>query len=171
MEGSFEITLQIVIAVLAGITAQVIGEYLRVPSIVFLLLLGIVLGSDVFNVLHPQELGVGLEVLVALSVAIILFEGGLNLELRELGKVSGSLRNLVTVGTIITLFGGGIAAHELAEFPWSISFLYASLVVVTGPTVIGPLLKQVKVDRQVSTLLEGHVCSMNYRRLHAPAIR
>ncbi len=155
MEGSFEITLQIVIAVLAGITAQVIGEYLRVPSIVFLLLLGIVLGSDVFNVLHPQELGVGLEVLVALSVAIILFEGGLNLELRELGKVSGSLRNLVTVGTIITLFGGGIAAHELAEFPWSISFLYASLVVVTGPTVIGPLLKQVKVDRQVSTLLEG----------------
>jgi len=155
MEGSFEITLQIVIAVLAGITAQVIGEYLRVPSIVFLLLLGIVLGSDVFNVLHPQELGVGLEVLVALSVAIILFEGGLNLELRELGKVSGSLRNLVTIGTIITLFGGGIAAHQLAEFPWSISFLYASLVVVTGPTVIGPLLKQVKVDRQVSTLLEG----------------
>lgn len=155
MEGSFEITLQIAIAVFAGITAQVIGEYLRVPSIVFLLLLGIVLGSDVFNVLHPQELGVGLEVLVALSVAIILFEGGLNLELRELGKVSGSLRNLVTIGTVITLLGGGIAAHQLAEFPWSISFLYASLVVVTGPTVIGPLLKQVKVDRQVSTLLEG----------------
>ncbi|VEP14192.1 Sodium/hydrogen exchanger [Hyella patelloides LEGE 07179] len=155
MEGSFEITLQIVIAVLAGITAQVIGEYLRVPSIVFLLLFGIILGSDLLNVLHPQELGIGLEVLVALSVAIILFEGGLNLELRELGRVSGSLRNLVTIGTLITLIGGGMAAHWLAEFPWSISFLYASLVVVTGPTVIGPLLKQVRVDRQVATLLEG----------------
>ena len=155
MEGSFEITLQIVIAVLAGISAQVVGEYLRVPSIVFLLLFGILLGADCFDVLHPHDLGVGLEVLVALSVAIILFEGGLNLELKELGKVSDSLRNLVTIGTLITLIGGGMAAHWLAEFPWSIAFLYASLVVVTGPTVIGPLLKQVGVDRQVATLLEG----------------
>ena len=155
MEGSFEITLQIVIAVLAGISAQVVAEYFKVPSIVFLLLFGILLGADSLNVLHPHDLGVGLEVLVALSVAIILFEGGLNLELRELGKVSGSLRNLVTIGTLITLVGGGMAAHWLAEFPWSIAFLYASLVVVTGPTVIGPLLKQVRVDRQVATLLEG----------------
>ena len=155
MEESFQITIQIVIAVLAGISAQVVGEYFKVPSIVFLLLFGILLGSDALDILHPHDLGVGLEVLVALSVAIILFEGGLNLELRELGKVSGSLRNLVTIGTLITLVGGGMAAHWLAEFPWSIAFLYASLVVVTGPTVIGPLLKQVKVDRQVATLLEG----------------
>lgn len=155
MEGSFEITLQIVIAVLAGISAQVVAEYFQVPSIVFLLLFGILLGADSLSILHPHELGIGLEVLVALSVAIILFEGGLNLELRDLGKVSGSLRNLVTVGTLITLVGGGMAAHWLAEFPWSIAFLYASLVVVTGPTVIGPLLKQVRVDRQVATLLEG----------------
>ena len=155
MEESFEITLQIVIAVLAGISAQVIGEYLKVPSIVFLLLLGILLGADGIDLLHPNELGIGLEVIVALAVAVILFEGGLNLELRELGKVSGSLRNLVTLGTLITLIAGGMAAHWLAEFPWSIAFLYASLVVVTGPTVIGPLLKQVRVDRQVSTILEG----------------
>ncbi len=155
MEESFEITLQIVIAVLAGISAQVIGEYLQVPSIVFLLLLGILLGADGLNLLHPNELGIGLEVIVALAVAVILFEGGLNLELRELGKVSGSLRNLVTLGTLITLVAGGMAAHWFAEFPWSIAFLYASLVVVTGPTVIGPLLKQVRVERQVATILEG----------------
>lgn len=155
MEESFEISIQIVLAVVAGISAQVIGEYLKLPSIVFLLLLGILLGSDGIDLLHPNELGVGLEVIVALAVAVILFEGGLNLELRELGKVSGSLRNLVTLGTLITLVAGGMAAHWLAEFPWSIAFLYASLVVVTGPTVIGPLLKQVKVDRQVSTILEG----------------
>jgi NhaP-type Na+/H+ or K+/H+ antiporter len=155
MEGSFELTLQIVIAVLAGISAQVIAEYFKVPSIVFLLLFGILLGADGLDMLHPHHLGMGLEVLVALAVAIILFEGGLNLELRELDRVSGSLRNLVTIGTLITLIGGGIAAHYLAEFPWSISFLYASLVVVTGPTVISPLLKQVRVDRQVATLLEG----------------
>jgi NhaP-type Na+/H+ or K+/H+ antiporter/Trk K+ transport system NAD-binding subunit len=116
---------------------------------------GILLGPDGFGLLHPHKLGVGLEVIVALSVAVILFEGGLNLELRDLGKVSGSLRNMVTLGTLITLLGGGMAAHWLGEFPWSIAFLYASLVVVTGPTVISPLLKQVQVDRRVATILEG----------------
>lgn len=155
MDGSFELTIQIVITVVAGISAQVLGEYLKIPSIVFLLIFGIALGRDGLEILHPELLGTGLEVLVALAVAIILFEGGLSLELKELGRVSGSLRNLVTIGTLITFLGGGMAAHWLGEFPWQIAFLYASLVVVTGPTVVGPLLKQVSVDRRVATLLEG----------------
>ncbi len=155
MEASFEITLQMVIAVVAGISAQVIAAYLRVPSIVFLLLFGILLGSDGFGLLHPHLLGTGLEVIVALGTAIILFEGGLNLELRELNKVSTSLQLLVTLGTLITLLGGSMAAHWLGEFPWPIAFLFASLVVVTGPTVISPLLKQINVERPIATLLEG----------------
>jgi NhaP-type Na+/H+ or K+/H+ antiporter len=155
MEGSFSLTLQIVIAVVAGIGAQILGESLRIPSIVFLLLLGIALGGDGLDVLHPHRLGMGLEVLVALAVAIILFEGGLNLDLGALRRVSRSLRNLVTFGALITLIGGGMAAHWLAEFPWPIAFLYASLVVVTGPTVVGPLLKQVTVQEEIATLLEG----------------
>lgn len=152
---AFDLTLQIVITVVAGISAQVIAEFLKVPSIVFLLLFGILLGADLLKILHPHDLGIGLEVIVALSVAIILFEGGLNLQLRELGRVSGSLRNLVTIGTFISFLGGSMAAHWLGEFPWSLAFLYASLVVVTGPTVISPLLKQVQVDRRVATILEG----------------
>ncbi len=155
MDTSFALTLQIVLTVLAGVTAQVIGEVARVPSIIFLLLFGIALGPDGVGLLHPQMLGVGLEVIVALSVALILFEGGLSLELEELGQVSNSLRNLVTVGIFVTLIGGGMAAHWLGEFPWPLAFLYASLVVVTGPTVINPLLRQVQVDRKVATLLEG----------------
>lgn len=155
MEASFEITLQIVITVFAGITAQVLAAYLRVPSIVFLLMFGILLGSDGIGVLHPHMLGIALEVIVALATAIILFEGGLNLDLQELGKVSTSLQLLVTLGTMITLLGGSMAAHWLGEFPWSIAFLFASLVVVTGPTVVSPLLKHINVDRQVATLLEG----------------
>jgi NhaP-type Na+/H+ or K+/H+ antiporter len=155
MEASFQLTLQIVTAVVAGIGAQVLAAFLKIPSIVFLLLFGILLGSSGFNILHPNLLGTGLEVIVALSVAVVLFEGGLNLELRDMGRVSGSLRNLVTFGTLITLIGGGMAAHWLGEFPWAIAFLYASLVTVTGPTVVGPLIKHVKVDRQVATLLEG----------------
>ena len=155
MEAPFEITLQIVLTVLAGIAAQVVAAYLKLPSIILLLIFGISLGTDGLNWLRPQTIGVGLEVIVSLCVALILFEGGLNLELKEVGKVSSSLRNLITIGTLITLVGGGLAAHWLGEFPWSIAFLYASLVVVTGPTVVTPLLKQVGVERKVATLLEG----------------
>lgn len=155
MEASFEITLQMAIAVFAGISAQVLAAYFRIPSIVLLLLLGILFGSDGIGLLHPHLLGTGLEVIVALATAIILFEGGLNLDLRELGRVSVSLQLLVTLGTLITLLGGSMAAHWLGEFPWNIAFLYASIVVVTGPTVVGPLLKQINVDRQVATILEG----------------
>jgi len=152
---AFQLTLQIVLTVIAGIGAQVLADYLRLPSIVFLLLFGILLGSDGLGLLQPNLLGAGLEVIVSLSVALILFEGGLNLQLRELNRVSGSLRNLVSFGVLITLIGSGMAAHWLGEFPWTIAFLYAALVVVTGPTVISPLLKQIKVDRQVAVLLEG----------------
>jgi NhaP-type Na+/H+ or K+/H+ antiporter len=152
---AFEITIQMVLTVIAGISAQVLAHFLKVPSIVFLLLFGILLGSDGIGILHPNLLGEGLEVIVSLSVALILFEGGLNLQLRDLSRVSVSLRNLVSFGVLITLLGGGMAAHWLGEFPWTIAFLYAALVVVTGPTVISPLLKQVKVDRQVAVLLEG----------------
>lgn len=155
MEIHFNMTLLMVITVICGISAQVVADYLKVPAIVFLLLFGILAGPDGLGLLHPNQLGSGLEVMVSLSVALILFEGGLNLELRDLGSVSGSIRNLVTVGTLITLLGGGMAAHWLGEFPWPIAFLYASLVVVTGPTVIGPLLKQISVDRQVGALLEA----------------
>ena len=155
MDSSLPITLLIVTAVAAGITAQVLAELFKIPSIIFLLTFGIALGSDGFNLLHPQLLNQGLDVLVSLSVALILFEGGLSLELSVLGEVFTSLRNLVTLGTLISLVGGGMAAHWLAEFPWAIAFLYAAIVVVTGPTVIGPLLRQVSVERQVASLLEG----------------
>jgi NhaP-type Na+/H+ or K+/H+ antiporter len=155
MDVSLGLTLQIILTVVAGVGAQVLAEYVNAPAIALLLLFGIILGPSSLNILQPSRLGEGLDVLVPLLVAIILFEGGFNLQLRDLGRVSGSLRNLVTIGTLITLLGGGMAAHWLSEFPWGISFLYASLVVVTGPTVINPLLKQVKVDRRVTTLLEG----------------
>lgn len=155
MEGSFALTILMITAIVAGVTAQVAANYLKVPSIVFLLIFGVALGGNGLAVLQPRDLGTGLEVIVSLSVALILFEGGLNLQLSELGKVSVSLRNLVTTGSLITLIGGAIAAHWLAEFPWQIAFLYASLVVVTGPTVINPLLKEVGVERRVATILEG----------------
>jgi NhaP-type Na+/H+ or K+/H+ antiporter len=155
MDVSLSLTLLIVVTVLAGIGAQVLGAWLRLPSIVFLLLFGVALGRDGLGWIQPDQLGTGLEVLVALSVALILFEGGFSLELRDVSRVSGPLRNLITLGMGITWVGGAMAAHWLCEFPWPIAALFAAIVVVTGPTVTGPLLRQVQADRAVATILEG----------------
>lgn len=155
MEDSLPITVLISTTVVVGIGAQVLARWLQIPSIVLLLLFGIILGSSGLGVLEPSLLGSGLEVIVSLAIALILFEGGLSLQIRDLSSVSVSLRNLVTVGVLITLSGGAIAAHALSEFPWMIAFLYASLVVVTGPTVVTPLLKLIGVEQRVATLLEG----------------
>lgn len=153
MEGS--LSLIIIIAIVAGISARVIANFFRVPSIVFLLLFGVALGGNGLNIVQPRLLGDGLEAIVSISVALILFDGGLNLQLKELGKVSASLRNLITIGTLITLIGGGVAAYWLSEFPWTIAFLYAALVVVTGPTVVNPIVEEVGLDRRLATILEG----------------
>ncbi len=155
MENSFELTILFTLALVAGIAAQVLANFVQVPSIVFLLLFGVVLGPDGLGWVRPQIMGSGLEALVSLAVALILFEGGLNLRLQRLNQVSTSLRNLVLLGSLLTLGGGALAAHYLGEFPWPLAFLFGSLVVVTGPTVINPILKRVRVDPAVSTLLEG----------------
>ena len=86
MEESLKTTVLLSATVVAGISAQVLVSYLQIPSIVFLLLFGILLGSDGFGFLHPSLLGNGLEVLVSMLVALILFEGGLN---RVRSKVVG----------------------------------------------------------------------------------
>ncbi|MEM9153497.1 MAG: cation:proton antiporter [Cyanobacteria bacterium P01_F01_bin.33] len=155
MDASFSITALMVVTLVAGISAQVLANFTNVPSIVFLLGFGALLGQDGLGIIRPQLLGIGLEVIVSLSVALILFEGGLNLKLADLSRVSKSLRNLVTVGATVTLTGGAVAAHYLSEFPWPIAFVYAALVVVTGPTVVNPILQRIRVGESVSTLLEG----------------
>jgi len=155
MEGSFTLTVLIITALIAGVLAQVVANYFRVPSIVFLLILGLGLGHSGLKLIEPSYLDQGLEVIVSLAVALILFEGGLNLQLQNLGKVSSTIRNLTTIGALISLIGGGIAAYYLSEFPWPIAFLYGSLVVVTGPTVINPILKEVNLDQRLATILEG----------------
>ncbi|NEQ99654.1 MAG: sodium:proton antiporter, partial [Cyanothece sp. SIO2G6] len=156
MTSAFSLLVLLVSTVAAGITAQVLGRLWKIPSIVFLLLFGVLLGPSAANLIHPKYLGQeGLEVLISLAVAIILFEGGLTLDLRNLTKASKTLRNLVTMGSAIALVGGSLAAHYVGGFSWQLSYLYAALVIVTGPTVIGPLLQQVNVDRRIATVLEG----------------
>ena len=143
------------IAIAVGVLAQVIGERARLPSIVFLLVFGVLVGPDVLGWIDTQVLGVGLQAIVTIAVALILFEGGLQLHYLDLAAVGRTVRNLVTIGAIVTVAGAALAAHWVAGFNWEMALLFGAIVSVTGPTVINPLLDRIRVTRRLDTVLRG----------------
>ncbi|MFQ6056686.1 MAG: cation:proton antiporter, partial [Methanosarcinales archaeon] len=148
--------IEIIVLVLGvGIGAQVLGKELRIPSIVFLLMAGIILGPEVSGIIEPSKFGSGLEVIVAISVAIIVFDGGLEIDIRNLRKIKGSILGITTIGVVITVFGATVAALALINLPLNIALLYGVLVAATGPTVITPIIKSIKINYKVSNILSA----------------
>lgn len=144
----------LVFAIVLGITAQQLAHRLKLPAILPLLIFGMAAGPHGLGLFNPADLGFGhLEVLIHLGVAIILFEGGLSLELGQLKTVSKTLRNLLTVGTIVTGLGAAALAHYVLALGWPAAALFGSVVTVTGPTVIVPLLRHMIAPRKVRTTL------------------
>ena len=143
------------LALAVGITAQAVGRHLRIPGIVLLLAAGVLLGPDLLGVINPGSLGEGLQLLVGFAVAVILFEGGMNLNLRRLRREAISIRRLVTWGAVVTAVGGALAARLALGWGWTLSALFGTLVIVTGPTVINPLLRRIRVNTNLATVLEA----------------
>ena len=147
--------LTLALALGAGVLAQSLARHLRVPGIVLLLLAGASLGPDGLGWVQPRALGRGLMGAVDLAVAVILFEGGLNLEISRLRREQAPIRRLVTIGALITMVGGTIAVGQLLAWNWIPALLFGSLVVVTGPTVVGPLVHELRLRPRVATVLEA----------------
>ena len=137
-----------------GVAAQWLAWKLRVPSILLLLVVGAVAGST--GVLDPDELlGDLLFPVVSLSVALILFEGSLGLGRRELRDAGRPAILLVTVGAAITFAILWAVAATVLEVEPGIAALIAANLIVTGPTVIGPLLQQVRPRGRVGAILRA----------------
>jgi NhaP-type Na+/H+ or K+/H+ antiporter len=153
--GELAPNLVFALALGVGVLCQIVAARLRIPSIVVLLSAGVALGPDGIGWIRPHALGEGLFSLVGLAVAVILFEGGLNLDLRRLRRESNAIRGLVTTGALVTAVGGALSAHWLMGWAWPPSVLFGTLVIVTGPTVIGPLLRVLRVRPNVHTVLEA----------------
>lgn len=147
--------LTVTLALAAGILAQSIAQHLRIPGIVVLLAAGVLLGPDVAGIIRPEVLGDGLDMIVGLAVAVVLFEGGLSLDLRELRREARTIRRLISVGAIVTATGGALAAGLFMGWDWRVALLFGTLVIVTGPTVITPLLRRIRVSRHLRTILEA----------------
>jgi len=140
--------------VILGIGAQWLAWRLRFPSIIFLLLAGFIAGP-LTGFLHTEELmGNLLFPFVSLSVAVILFEGGLTLNLKELRGIGKVVFRLISIGVIVTWGIGALAAHYLLGLNWEIALLLGAVLVVTGPTVIGPLLRHIRPKGKVADVLK-----------------
>ena len=147
--------LTIALAAAAGMLAQTVARHVRVPGIVLLLGTGLLLGPDGLGVVLPGTLGHSLHSLVGFAVAVILFEGGMNLRVDRLRREARSIRQLVTLGALVTAAGAALAARLILQWSWELSILFGTLVMVTGPTVITPLLRRIKVKERVATVLEA----------------
>lgn len=141
------------LAVGAGCLLTVLSRKLHLPTIVLLLLGGFALGPEGLNALHPNELGDFLPMIVSLAVGLILFEGGLTLELKDFSHTSTVIKRLLTIGVLITWLGSALTAFLVFDISPSFALLMGSLIIVTGPTVIVPLLRRIRVDQKIGSIL------------------
>lgn len=136
-----------------GIFCQWIAWWARLPAILFLLIVGILVGP-VFGLLDPDALfGKLLFPIVSLSVAVILFEGSLTLNFEDIRGHGKTVTNLITIGAVITWLIIAVSTHYLIGFPFELSFLFGAVVIVTGPTVIIPMLRTVRPNAKITNVL------------------
>ncbi len=140
----------------AGALAQLLAHWSGLPSVVLLLALGLLVGQGGLGWVDPQALGHGLEPLVGLLVSMVLFDGGLGLQL------SGptSLRTLTTLRLVwvrwpLGLLGGAAAAHGLVGLSWPLAWVFGAIALATGPTVVTSLVRQMRLDADLAGVLEA----------------
>lgn len=144
----------LVLVAVLGMAAQWLAWRLHLPAIVLLALVGLAAGPGSGWLKPSADLGTLLPVLVKLGVAVILFEGGLNLKLHELKTAATGVKRLVIVaGPLVWLLGSG-AAHYVGGLSWPVSLVFGAITVVTGPTVITPLLRQAHLKRRPASYLK-----------------
>lgn len=137
----------------AGLASQWLAAQIRLPAIVVLIASGLVLGpvTGVIDLSFPPE---ELTELIGLGVAIILFEGGMDLKASEFRRVGRGIGRLTVLAPPIAWLLGGLAAHYVAGLSWPVSWVLGAILVVTGPTVILPLLRQARLNKDSASLLK-----------------
>ena len=138
----------------SGSLGQLLARLSGLPAVVLLLATGLLLGHAGLGWIQPDRLGSGLEPLVGLLVSLVLFDGGLNLRLagRDLQR---SVLQLVLVRSMLGLAGGAALAHWAAGLPWSVALIFGAIALATGPTVVNPLVRQMRLSPFLAMVLEA----------------
>lgn len=149
-----KIVLMFSLILLLGFICQWIASRVKLPAILFLLLSGIFIGP-IMHWLNPDEqLGALLFPFISFSVAVILFEGSMTLKFSKIIGLGSVIRNLISLGALITFLSVAVATHFLIKLSWEISFLFAALMIVSGPTVIGPMLRILRPNSNIANVLQ-----------------
>ena len=138
-----------------GIAAQVLAQRLEIPSVLFLILIGVGLGPAGVGLVTAETFGEGLSTVVGLSVAIIVFDGAFQLRREKLRLAPKAITGLTTVGAVVMFLGTAGAVRFFLGTDWGVSLLVGALLIATGPTVITPILSVVTVREHVETTLEA----------------
>ena len=154
MHHPYDIALLTIAASLGiGILCLIIAKKLKFSPIVLLLISGVLCGPQFLNLIDPNNLSSGLQTIISFAVAIILFEGGLTLDYSGYKKASSVILRLLSIGVLITWILASIVLYFLFSFPLAICLLAASLIIVTGPTVIAPLVRRINVNFKLTNIL------------------
>ena len=155
--------------IILGILAQWVAWRFKIPAILPLILIGLLVGpiaaefltddktkyiEPIWNGTYGLFPGDGLYYFVSLAISIILFEGGLTLKRDEIKNVGPVITKLITLGSSVTFFGAGFLAHYIFDLSWEVSFLFSGLIIVTGPTVITPILRNIPLRKDISAVLK-----------------
>jgi NhaP-type Na+/H+ or K+/H+ antiporter len=155
--------------IILGILAQWVAWRFKIPAILPLILIGLFVGpiaaeflsedgtkwiEPIWNGKEGLFPGESLFYFVSLAISIILFEGGLTLKLREVKNVGPVITKLITLGSLVTFFCAALAVHFIFYLSWELSFLFSALIIVTGPTVITPILRNIPLKKDVSAVLK-----------------
>src|SRR5690625_5145637 len=152
----FELSMLFIIMLIGvlGIGSQWLAWKFNMPAIVVMSIAGLIVGPFL-GIMNPEEsFGDLYRPVISVAVAIILFEGSLDLNRKEVQGVGRPIFRIATVGAFIAWILGSLTAHYMAGLSWEVAFVIGGLFVVTGPTVIMPLLRQSKLKPRVATILK-----------------
>lgn len=142
------------ITVFAGAGARLLAALSGLPGVVLLLLSGLLIGRSGLGLVEPLDLGLGLETTVGLLVSLVLFDGGLNLRLPG-DTIKATVLRISLLRLLLSLGAGVLAAHWLAGLGWSVAAVYSAIVLGTGPTVVTPIVQQIRLASPLGDVLEA----------------
>jgi len=148
-----DIVLKLAVIGAAGIAAQWFAWKLQLPAIVLLLVAGFIAGPATGFLDPAADFGAIYRPMVSIAVAIILFEGGLTLNFKEIRETSTAVRRIIMYAGPLTWIMAAFAAHHIGGLSWPTAIVLGAILVVTGPTVIMPLLRQAQLDARPASLL------------------
>lgn len=138
----------------AGVGAQWLAWRFRMPAIVLMLVAGLILGPVTGIFVPERDIGALLHPMISLAVAVILFEGGLTLNFRQLGDARPVVKRLVLLGAPLGWLFSALALNWVAGLSWEASIVFGGIMIVTGPTVIAPLLRQARLQPRPAQALQ-----------------